>query len=292
MARHASWCAIILTAGLLGASPEAEAHQPVMDMAPRWEDGFGFQVRHEYRASDDLLDGSSDASNPFDRERRVRKTWLEGVYSFKRERRLTFKVPWVDQSRDVVRGGSSVRDTGHGVGDSIVGLQLKHYYNKDKTTGNFGLTPSLRLPTGSTSDDYPVGDGSWDLGLSTSFSAESAHFYQFYDLFYWSNGKGRKGINRGDELGLDVNLGIHPYHNNLTNTGVFVMVDVSARHEARGEDASGTTGGKRLSLGPVLVGYRNNLMLRSELKFPVYESVWGTQLSHGTEFQIGIGVTF
>jgi len=23
------------------------AHQPVMDMAPRWEEGYGFQLRHD-----------------------------------------------------------------------------------------------------------------------------------------------------------------------------------------------------------------------------------------------------
>ena len=263
MNRKAASCAILLLASLLCVSPEAAAHQPVMDMAPRWEDGFGFQIRHEYRASDDLLHGSSDVSNPLDRTRRVRKTWLEGVYTFRRERRLSFKLPWVDQTRDVVRAGSSVRETGRGLGDSIVGLQLKHYYNKAESTGNFGLTPSLRLPTGSTHQDYPVGDGSWDVGLSASFSAEAAHLYQFYDLFYWSNGKGRRGINQGDELGFDVNLGLHPYHDNPTNTGVFVMLDVSARYEGRGKDGSGTTGGRRLSLGPVLVWYRNNLMLRS-----------------------------
>ena len=71
MDRHAPWWTIVLVASLLCVSPEAAAHQPVRDMAPRWEDGFGFQVRHEYRASDDLMDGSSDVSNPFNRKRRV-----------------------------------------------------------------------------------------------------------------------------------------------------------------------------------------------------------------------------
>ena len=284
--------AALLLLAMLCVSSNASGHQPVMDMAPRWEDGFGFQVRQEYRVSDDLMDGRSDVTDPFDRKRRVSKTWLEGVYTFKRERRLTFKVPWVDQRRDVVRGGSAVRETGRGLGDSVLGLQLKRYYNTTEGTGNFGLTPSLRLPSGSTNDAYPVGDGSWDLGLSASFSAEATHLYQFYDVFYWSNGAGRRGINRGDEVGFDMNVGLHPYHNNLSNTGVFVMLDVSARYEARGQDTAGTTGGKRLSLGPVLVWYRHNLMIRAEMKLPVYEKVWDTQLSHGTELNIGVGVTF
>ena len=36
----------------------AHAHQPVMDMAPRWDDGYGFQLRHERFGSDELMQGS------------------------------------------------------------------------------------------------------------------------------------------------------------------------------------------------------------------------------------------
>ena len=97
---------------------------------------------------------------------------------------------------------------------------------------------------------------------------------------------------RGDEVGLDVNIGLHPYHNNLHNMGIFVMGDLSARYEGRGNDTLGTTGGKRISLGPVLVGYWNNVMLRGEVKFPVYENVRGTQVGRGIDFNLGIGVTF
>ncbi len=281
--------ALLLVAGL---PAPGRAHQPVMDMAPRWQGGWGFQVRNEYRFSDELLSGDSDVSNPQGRERKVNTTWLEGVYTFKRELRLTAKIPWLEQSRVSVVNGAAVKQTGSGIGDSILGLQIKHYYNREASTGNFGLTPSIRIPTGGTSGAYPVGDGSWDVGLSASFSAEMAHLYQFYDVFYWYNSEGNRGINRGDDVGLDVNIGVHPYHNNRYNMGLFVMGDLSARYEGRGNDTAGTTGGKRISLGPVLVGYWNNLMLRTEVKFPVYESVRGTQVGRGIDFNVGLGVTF
>ena len=281
--------ALLLVAGV---PVTGRAHQPVMDMAPRWQEGWGVQVRNEHRFSDELLSGKSDVSNPEGRERRVNTVWLEGVYTFKREIRLTAKIPWVAQRRVSVLSGSPVKQTGRGIGDSILGLQLKHYFNREASTGNFGLTPSIRVPTGSTSDAYPVGDGSWDVGVSTSFSVERTQLYQFYDLFYWHNTEGARGIDRGDEVGLDVNIGIHPYHDNRHNLGIFLMGDLSARYEARGNDTAGTTGGKRISLGPVLVGYWNNLMLRAEVKFPVYESVWGTQVARGIDFNVGLGVTF
>jgi len=106
------------------------------------------------------------------------------------------------------------------------------------------------------------------------------------------NTRGKKGITEGDEVGLDVNLGLHPYHNNLTNTGVFVMLDVSARHKDRGVDTAGTTGGTRISTGPVLVFYRDDLMARVEFKVPVYENVNGTQVSYGPEVNVGLGIVF
>ena len=289
-ARIRSFAIVLLL--VLGAPAIGRAHQPVMDMAPRWEGGWGLQVRNEHRFSDELLSADSEVSNPDGRERRVNTTWLEGVYTFSLWLRLTAKIPWLEQSRVSILNGTPVRQTGSGIGDSILGLQLKHFYNRESSTGNLGLTPSIRFPTGSTSDSFPVGDGSWDVGVSASFSTETVYFYQFYELFYWHNTEGDRGIDPGDEVGLDVNIGIHPYHNNGRNLGIFVMGDLSARYQGRGNDTVGTTGGKRISLGPILVGYWNNIMLRAQAKFPVYESVWETQVARGIEFDIGLGIAF
>lgn len=289
-----SWTLAVFAAliSLIPAERAYAQHQPVMDMAPRWQGGWGFQVRNTHRFSDELVAGDSALANPFGRDRRINTTWLEGVYTLRRELRFTVKIPWVDQRRTVAQAGPAAQETGSGLGDVVLGLQLKRYYNKRSSTGNFGLTPSVRLPTGSTSNVYPVGDGSLDVGLSAAFSAEMANLYQYYVLYYWRNGEGTRGINQGDELGFAMNVGIHPYHDNLRNIGVFLMGDLSARYEARGEDTAGTTGGKRIALGPVLVAYMNNMMVRAELRFPVYETVLDSQISHGTDTSIGIGFTF
>ena len=284
--------AVLVGGVFLLFAAEALAHQPVMDMAPRWSGGSGFQVRHEYRASNEILNGRDEIPNSFDRSQRVRKTWFEGVYTFRREARVTFKLPWIDQETDTVRGGVPVHETGRGFGDLIVGFPLKRYENQRGHTHNFGITPSLRLPTGSTSDAFPVGDGSWDAGLSISYSSENRRFYQLWDLFYWANGSGRRGINRGDEIGLDVNLGLHPYHDVETRSGIFTMLDVSVRYQGRGHDTTGVLGGERVTVGPVLVWYRGNLMLRGEVHFPVHERVNGTQFARGNLVNVGIGVAF
>jgi hypothetical protein len=268
------------------------AHQPVMDMAPRWQNGYGFQIRQEYRSSDQLMSGDSQVDNPFRQDRAVKTTWLEGIYTFEREVRLTIKIPYLDQKRSTLRNGLAVHETGRGLGDIIIGMPLKSYTNEDSATSNIAFTPSIRLPTGSTSDDFPVGDGSTDLGASFSASWEQSDLYQYYDLYYWKNGDGDRGIHTGDEIGFDANIGWHPYHNNLTNEGVFFMWDVSARYEKRGQSTAGVIGGKRVSSGPVFVYYKGGMMIRAEYKYPLYENVFDTQVSYGQELNVGIGLVF
>jgi len=164
---QAAVCALALGLSMTSINPMVWAHQPVMDMAPRWEDGSGAQVRHEWRSSDTLKDGDSEIDNPLGRRRRVDTTWIEGIYTVKRELRFSFKLPWVDQSRVVVRNGVPIQQADSGWGDLILGMPLKYYRNLKSSSWNVAFTPSIRVPTGSTSADFPVGDGSTD---STSAS--------------------------------------------------------------------------------------------------------------------------
>lgn len=270
------------------------AHQPVMDMAPRWEDGYGFQIRREHYGSNTLLDGDSKVANPLGLKRYVDKTWLEGVYTFDRSKRVTFKLPYTQQSRTKNINGAAVKQSKSGLGDLVIGVPLKYYSNRGAVTDNFGFTPSLRLPTGSTSGDFPISDGSIDLGLSFSYSVESPKYYGMIDFFTWQNTEGERNMRAGDEYGMDLNLGYHPYHNNETNSGAFIMWDVSARYneDPSAENLTSASGGTRISTGPVAVLYKDNIMFRAEYKFPAYEKTSGVSNSRGQEFNIGIGMAF
>ena len=218
----------------------AYAHQPVMDMAPRWEGGYGFQIRYETYKSETVLDGDSEVSNPMGRSKRVSKTWLEGVYTFTREIRVSAKLSYINQSRTVVKAGAAVKESANGWVDLTLGLLLKRYENKSDSTNNVAITPQIRLPLGDRSGNFPATDGGTDYGISFSYSEEKANIYQYYDLYFWKTGAGEKGIVQGDELGFDANIGFHPYHNNLKNTGIFLMGDLSAKYEQRGNDTAGS----------------------------------------------------
>ena len=120
------------------------------------------------------------------------------------------KVPYVDKSRQWLQDGKVIRQDGQGLGDIIIGTPIKKYVNKKGYTYNLGLTPNLRLPTGSTGDDWAVGNGSWDAGLSLNYSFETPKWYHLYDLYYWKNGSGRN-FDQGDEVAFDANIGWHAW---------------------------------------------------------------------------------
>ena len=279
---------------LMMAIPSAYAHQPVMDMAPRWADGYGFQVRHEHYGSDEMKQGRDSAQNILGIERFVNTTWLEGVYTFDRSIRATIKIPYIDQRRVTAINGVAVRQQQSGLGDVVLGLPLKRYKNQGATTQNWSLTPSIRIPTGTSSGDFPLSDGSWDFGLSVSYSWENPRIYQLYDAYYWKQGSGKHGVNTGDSWGLDANVGFHPWHDNDTNSGIFTLWDITARHEDVPNSLNMTTasGGDRVQTGPVFVYYRASFMVRAEFKLLAYERVDGTATSRGNEFSLAFGFTF
>ena len=202
----------------------ALAHQPVMDMAPRWNGGYGFQTRAEHANSETT-------------------TWVEGVYTFKPAVRMTLKVPYSDGS----------------VGDAIFAVPLKRYTNRGGFTANWGLTPSVRMPTGGGND--------WDAGLSLSYSSETSSVYQFYDLYAL-----------GDQTGIDINAGL--VHADGEGSSWFTLWDVSMLD---------SDSGQRVLTGPVLVYFKRNFILRAEYKAAAYDNDddWS-----GDYFSFGIGFVY
>jgi len=288
------WLSFLLMASL------AHAHQPVMDMAPRWSGGYGIQIRHESYGSDKLLSGRDSIVNPLGLERHIRKTWLEAVYTMDKSMRITAKLPYLNQSRREQSGMGSIFESNEGWGDLILGLPLKRYTNAPRATWNYGFTPSMRLPTGSSAGNFPLSDGSLDLALSLSYSYEGYPFkdhpdrlfYQLYDVFVWINGDGDRGMREGNEVGLDVNWGFKPWFDDESVTGTYLMWDISARHAGTSNTLTAPLSGSRVHSGPVFVRYWGGTMLRAEWKFPIWEKTDGVALSRGNEFSIGLGMAF
>ena len=212
---------VLLATSFIG---NAFAHQPVMDMAPRWNDGYGFQARVEHANSETT-------------------TWLEGVYTFKPSVRMTLKLPYTDGK----------------INSAIFAVPLKQYTNKGGFTSNWGITPSVRIPTD--------GSSNFDAGLSLSYSSETRSIYQFYDLYTLD-----------DVIGLDINAGL--VHADGEGSSWFTLWDVSALD---------SDSGQRILTGPVLVYFKENVIVRAEYKFDAYDDddAW-----KGDFFNIGIGFVY
>lgn len=209
---------VLLASGIGG---NAIAHQPVMDMAPRWNNGYGIQTRVENANSETT-------------------TFLEGVYTFRPSLRMTLKIPFTNGE----------------IGNAIFAVPLKHYTNEGAFTSNWGITPSVRMPTGGGND--------WDAGLSISYNAETLNFYQLYDLF-----------TLGDSTGLDINVGFA--YPGGDGSAWFALWDISALDSDTGQ---------RVLTGPVLVYFKQNVVVRAEYKFDAYDNdtAW-----KGDFFSFGIG---
>lgn len=214
---------VIIFVLLAFAAGLSYAHQPVMDMAPRWEGGYGVQTR---------------VTHANDRT----ETWLEGVYTFKPSLRMTLKVPYASGD----------------IGNAILAMPLKRYKNQGAFTSNWGLTPSVRMPTGGGDD--------WDAGLGLSYSSETPKVYQLYDFYTLD-----------DVLGLDVNVG-RAWKGD--GSSFFMLWDISAQDS--------DTGSRVLS-GPVAVYFKDNVIFRAEFKCPVHDddSAWS-----GNYLSVGVGLVY
>jgi len=273
-----------------------QAHQPVMDMAPRWMGGFGAQLRVAHQVEDKLERTGNSVSNPNNLKREKTTTWYEGVYTYRRGLRFTVKVPYIDKNEKVMKDGLVQNLSASGFGDVILGLPLKYYFNRAGYTGNWSLTPSLFLPTGPESSELPLGRGDAGYGLSLSFSFEAFQIYTLFDLFTKPNDRTKSGGDLGRTLGIDWDVGIHPYHNNQTNSGIFLMAGLNGRKKEKNKLINGqndpNSGGETFEVAPTVVLYKQNWMWRTQYHIPIYQKLNGTQLSKSYEIQSGIGVTF
>lgn len=268
------------------------ADQPVMNEAPRWSGGKGFQVRHESRASDTLISKNNEVLNPRGKERRVNTTWLEGVYTWDRSRRITIKIPYVDKMRVTGVNGIAVKQHDRGLGDIIIGTPLRKYTNHKDWTNNFSFTPSIRVPSGKTSGDYPIGDGSTDVGLSFSYGAESPRYLAGVDFFYWINNKGTRDQHEGNLFGLDITLGKTVYHNGKKSAGASIQFDFGLRYKEDGETISGNGAGTRIMVGPGLVYFQGPMIARAVYTIPVFQYALDETVSYGHQLDVGVGWSF
>ena len=118
---------------------------------PRWDNGWGVQLEHEHQ-------NSSRASGHL--------LHLEGVYTWRKWIRLTYKIPWVVTAQSLEDTAAPAQS---GLGTPVLALPLKYYFNKDGRSGSWSLTPHVYLPVSTVL----LGQENVYGGLSVSYSQET-----------------------------------------------------------------------------------------------------------------------
>jgi hypothetical protein len=165
----------LFTLLLVLAVPSSRGEQPIFNEMPRWDGGWGFQFIQEYRHERDLLSGNTVVGPGFSED--IHLLHLEGVYTWDKSIRLTFKLPYVlDARRELLGiGGSKFVQHDEGFGDATVALPLKRYFNLDGRSGSWTLAPQLGIPF-ARDDAYAVYDHQWGNGLSLGYETETYRF--------------------------------------------------------------------------------------------------------------------
>ena len=162
----------------------AVADQPIMNMMPRWDGGYGFQLVQEYRTESELLDGKSEVGNGLSET--VNILHLEGVYTWDRSVRLTAKLPFVlDAEREILdSAGNVVTQEDSGVGDLTLALPIKSYFNETDKSGSWTAAPQLRVPL-RDADEFDVYDRVWGVGLSLGYEQETQRSFFAVGVSGW-----------------------------------------------------------------------------------------------------------
>ena len=176
---------------LLGASATVSVgDQPIMNMMPRWDGGWGVQGSFEHRHNPRLLDGR-DTVNP-DLSEDVFLFHLEGVYTWTKEYRMTLKIPFLlDAERETPVDpeqplGETTTQRDSGIGDATLSFPLKKYFNEDGRSGSWSLVPQVRIPLDHEDDEFEFFDGAWGNGVAFGYEVETTKTFFAAGTDFWT----------------------------------------------------------------------------------------------------------
>ena len=237
---------------------------------PRWNNGWGVQILHEYRNRDALLLKDRIEHNL---DEQIHILHAQGVYTWTKAFRVTAKLPIVfgatREFPDDIQGDS-------GFGPLTLALPLKSYFNLDGRSGSFTLSPQLRVPTASP-DAFDVIIQEWGNGLSVGYTTETYRYHFSLGASTWVYyGDKPSSVTLSTDFGFNIQA--------LGSSGHIKWM-VALLHE--------TDDTYTLSGGPILYWRISDLLHAQILWRRDYYDRQGT-LDHGNDnsFRYGFGVVY
>ena len=255
---------------------KVRADDPIMNMMPRWSGGWGYQVHYEYINETDLLMGSNKLYPGFSEE--INVMHLEGVYTWKKEIRITAKLPYVlDAEREMPDGaGGKLIQKDSGWGDLNLALPLKKYFNLDGRSGSSTFKPMVRIPL-AEKDEYDFYYKEFGVGLGLGHEVETANYYFGIGTAWWIFDG-----NRPAELHSSLDVGYN-FETESSNGSIFWETDFHFE-----DDESRT-----LSSGPAFYfNHNDTIHSRIEWKHDFIDHQGILDHGNGNHFKVGIGWVF
>lgn len=269
-------------AGLsLGLCAPTFAAQPIFDEMPRWSGGYGVQFIYERRLERALIEPDGDRGAAFGE--RIDLLHIEGVYTWHKSIRVTAKLPVVLAATRSQPGpdGDTVEQSDQGLGDPILALPLKRYFNLDGRSGSWTFAPQLRLGV-SPVDDYAVYSDGWGAGASAGWETETYRYHLALSVTGWvlpGWGRATEPLARGRvEAATGINL--HAF-----DSSGHLKVKVAAIGE--------TDGAQRVEIGPVLYWRFTDLVHGQAVwRHDLYDAPGELDHGDGDAFRLGLGFVF
>ena len=270
------WFRCIFIVGILAMPTLVNADQPIMNMMPRWDGGYGFQLISEHLHRRDLKQGDRVIGPGFTED--INKLNLEAVYTWDRSIRMTFKLPYISDARreQIGLGGEKEVQEYEGLGDITMALPLKRYFNLAARSGSWSLIPHIRIPCGKKANGYQDPDRAWGTGLSIGYETET------YDWLFSSSANVwvfEKEV--PSEWGLSLDLGWK------ARDGVALLIETDIKRDDEGAFL--------LSSGPALYWrWSDQVHTRIEFKHDFISEVSTREPDHanGDTLRFGIGFVF
>ena len=251
----------------------ALADQPIFNKLPRWDGGYGFQIVTDTIHRSDLLQDDSVVGAGFSED--ITQLHFEGVYTWDRSVRLTFKLPYVLDARREVFGANGEKEVqrDQGIGDLTLALPLKKYFNLDGRSGSWTFAPQVRIPL-DNGDDYEVWDHVWGAGLSLGYETETRGWFFGTGVTAWLF-----ETEEPAEISGSIDLGW-----NFRENAQFTW-ETDLKFEADGTVF--------VQAGPALYWrFTDEIHGRVDWKHDFYSKAGGTDLDHGNGDRVSIGVGF
>ena len=257
----------------------SNSDQPIMNMMPRWDNGYGWQFLYDSICHNDLYLDSSLHKKGFSEE--INQLHIQGVYTWDRSIRITAKLPIVMNAyrelvnSDELSSDQKITQKDKGLGDLTLALPLKKYFNLMKRTGSYTLAPQIRIPLRSP-DEYNVWDHVFGRGVFAGYETETRQIFFATGVSYWSFDKNKSDIRHANfDFGWNI-------RNNMQ-----ILWETDAHKEYNG---------KRYILNGPAIYFRQNDHTHYRLEYKKFsKSTTATgQLDHigGQRFNIGVGFVY